>query len=135
MKFHVTDASKYLASVNKLVGNGNEVVFGKGVGNSYIRSIQSGRKAHLQEDNGIYVLEVMFMDGDLVFAGKIVVDSGAAENVMPSGVLNHTEMKGKEPGVRFMSANGKEMWNYGRKQVRFVPKEFYDETSGFPRRT
>ena len=135
MKFHVTDASKYLASVNKLVSSGNEVVFGKGIGNSYIRCIQSGRKAHLQEDNGIYVLEVMFIDGDLVFEGKIVVDSGAAENVMPSNVLNRTEMKGKEPGVRFMAANGKEMGNYGRKQVQFIPREFYEGTSGFPRRT
>ena len=132
MQFHVTDASKYLASVNRLVEAGNEVVFGKGAGNSYIKNKATGSKANMVEDNGIYVLEVMFIEGNVAHQGKIVVDSGAAENVMPSDVLKGTEMKPKTPGIRFVAANGKEMNNYGRKQVHFVPREFWEaDPSGF----
>ena len=41
MTFHVTDAKKMRASVNRIVEAGNEVIFGK---RSWIKNKESGKK-------------------------------------------------------------------------------------------
>ena len=128
MNFHVTDAIRILASVNKLVVAGNEVVF-KAEG-SYIKHCETGTKAMLLEENGLYMLDVMVVNGEVVTPAKIIVDSGAAENVMPNQMFRNVEMRDKKKGVRFMAANGKEMSNYGQKDLTFVPKEFWKAAGG-----
>ena len=85
-------------------------------------------------ESGIYVLEVMMINGEVVTPAKIIVDSGAAENGMPNHMFRGVEMKDKKRGVRFMAANGKEMNNYGQKDLMFIPTEFW-EASGFPRQS
>jgi hypothetical protein len=62
--------------------------------------------------------------GKLVFAGKgkITIDSGAAESVMPKEMLpNEPALEGqaKRSGVRYVAANGARMENHGEKKVRF----------------
>ena len=133
MNFHVTDATRILASVDKLVAAGNDVVFSKTKG-SYIEHCETGTKAMLQEENGLYMLEVMVINGEVVTPAKIIVDSGAAENVMPNQMFRNVEMKEKKKGVRFMAANGKEMSNYGQKDLTFIPKEFW-KAAGFTRQS
>ena len=59
--------------------------------------------------------------------GRTIADSGAAENVMPREDLPGLPVLEKQPGVRFVAANGGEIGNYGRKDVLFKP------ASSFPR--
>ena len=54
--------------------------------------------------------------------GKITIDSGAAESVLPADVVpNETLVEGeaKRRGVRYVAANGGKMENMGEKKVRF----------------
>ena len=54
--------------------------------------------------------------------GKVTIDSGAAESVMPRDMLQHeTLVEGapKKSGVKYVAANGAKMDNNGEKRVRF----------------
>ena len=54
--------------------------------------------------------------------GKVTIDSGAAESVMPRDMLSGeplVEGEAKKAGVRYVAANGARMENYGEKKVRF----------------
>ena len=67
--------------------------------------------------NGVYVMEVDFLvDGKRV-PGEVIIDSRAAECVMPKHLLPELKTLEKKAGVRFAAANGGEMGNYGRKIV------------------
>ena len=56
MTFQVTDVTKALGSVSKIVANGNKVVFdGSG---SFIENKRSREILWMREDNGVYVLDV-----------------------------------------------------------------------------
>ena len=69
-------------------------------------------------------MEVDFIIGDKKISGEIIVDSGAAECVMPRDFLPSVETLSAKPGVRFAAANGGEMGNFGRKLISFVPRDF-----------
>ena len=56
--------------------------------------------------------------------GEIIIDSGAAECVMPRSMLPNLETLAAKAGVRFAAANGAEIGNYGRKMIKFLPKDF-----------
>ena len=133
MTFHVTDAKKILASVNRMVEAGNTVVFaqpGK-PGGSYVQS-PSGTKAYMQKRRGIYVMDVAFLDGKTAVAGEVVVDSGAADNVMPNKILNSVELLEPEPRAIFVAADGNPIGNYGRKNLQFIPLAFWESEFGTP---
>jgi len=54
--------------------------------------------------------------------GKITIDSGAAESVMPMEILKEIQLKeskGSKAGVQYIAANGGRMPNLGEKQVHF----------------
>ena len=54
--------------------------------------------------------------------GKITIDSGAAESVLPTDLVpNETLIEGdaKRRGVKYVAANGGKMENMGEKRVRF----------------
>ena len=61
----VTDATKPLAAVSKMVKKGNRVVFDPQ--GSYIENIQTGKQISLIEAGGTYQMEVEYMCNDLVF--------------------------------------------------------------------
>ena len=124
MVFHLTDAKRMLASVDKMTSAGNEVHFGPAPEDNFVRHAETGKTIPLRRKNGVYILEVWFIvDGQKV-SGEIIVDSGAAECVMPRGMLPSLETMAAKAGVRFAAANGAELGNYGRKMVNFLPKGF-----------
>jgi hypothetical protein len=132
MNFHLTRSKRILASVAKITEAGNDVKFGKGPGNSYIQSVKTGRKIPLKLESNVYVMNVMVWDGEVKKKCKVVVGSGAAENVMPREWFQNIETAPRKKGVRFVAANGEELGNYGQKQVQFETME--DEVPVFSRR-
>jgi hypothetical protein len=129
MTFHLTDASKFLASVNRMTEAGNEVNFNRR--ESFIKS-PNGQKATLRKRGGVYVLDVVFLDGDRAVQGEVIVDSGAADNVMPNGMLGGVITREREHGVNFVAADGGRLGNYGRKDIQFIPLEFWEGEFGSP---
>ena len=54
--------------------------------------------------------------------GKITIDSGAAESVLPTGLVPKEELRegnAKKAGVKYMAACGTAMCNHGEKRVKF----------------
>ena len=52
----------------------------------------------------------------------MTIDSGAAESVMPRGMLEGEPLvheEAKRLGVKYVAANGAKMHNYGQKRIRF----------------
>ena len=57
--------------------------------------------------------------------GKITIDSGAAENVLPRDYLPEVPLKpslGSQRGACFIAANGSKMENLGQKRIDFMAK-------------
>ena len=61
MEFQVTDCQRPLASVNRIVENGNKVVFGDSSHGSYIENRKTGRRVPMKKVGGSYVLEVVYL--------------------------------------------------------------------------
>ena len=130
IRYHVTDATKYLASVTKMTQCGNRVIFDSD--RSYIQSKLTGQEMDLRSEHGVYKLDVVFLNGETAEKGTIIVDSGAADNVMPADGLQEVPMGSKDRNVNFSTASGKPMANYGRKDVEFVPVAFWESEYGTP---
>jgi hypothetical protein len=91
----------------------------------------------MKKKNGVYIIDVVFKVGKKMIKGEIVIDSGAAECVMPYEMLAGLEVLPKEKGVKFTAANGKELGSYGRKLVEFVTDGSHMmvvDAAGFTRR-
>ena len=69
-------------------------------------------------------MEVMVRCGDAWEKGQIIIDSGAAENMMPRQWYQQAKALERMNGVGFIAANGVEIGNYGRKFIEFYPLEF-----------
>ena len=130
MKYHVTDATKFLGSVRKMSQAGNRVIFDED--RSYIQCKKTGKEMNMIIENGVYKLDVVFLYGEKAERGKIVIDSGAADHVMPVGALPEVEIQPKQQGVNFTAANGKPMANHGKKDILFIPFDFWESEFGFP---
>ena len=124
MMFHLTDSKRMLASVDKIAAAGNEVRFGPAPADNYVMNIQTKKRIPLKKRNGVYVMEVWFIDGEKKIDGEIIIDSGAAECVMPTDFLPNLEKLAAKAGVRFAAANGAEIGNYGMTHINFLPKDF-----------
>ena len=130
MKCHVTDATSVLASVRKMTQHGNRVIFDED--RSFIQSKKTGLEMDMISEHGVYKLDVIFMNGSKAERGRIVIDSGAADNVMPCDGLSEVPIQPREPGVNFTSANGKPMANHEWKDVQFIPYDFWEAEFGYP---
>ena len=62
MKCHVTDATKFPASVKKMTQHGNRVIFDED--RSYIQSKKTGLEMDMISEQGVYKLDVVFMNGE-----------------------------------------------------------------------
>jgi hypothetical protein len=61
MKFQVSDVTKPLASVARIVEKGNVVQFGAGQNDSFILNVSTGRKIPLHREKGSFVLNVEYL--------------------------------------------------------------------------
>jgi hypothetical protein len=61
MRFQVSDVTKPLASVARIVEKGNVVQFGAGQADSFIKNVATGRKIPLHRENGSFVLNVEYL--------------------------------------------------------------------------
>jgi hypothetical protein len=121
MEFHVTEAKRMLAAVGRITAAGNVVRLGDNDGESYIENVKTKQRMYLRKERGVYVLDVLVMVNGQRRKCQMVVDSGAAENVMPREMLTELDLKPKLEGVKFVAANGEELGNYGRRSINFVP--------------
>ena len=56
-------------------------------------------------------------------SGKITIDSGAADSVLPRDMLvSEFPLLPKQEGIRFVAANGNVIGNYGRRNLAFQTK-------------
>ena len=83
LEFHLTKAKRILASA-RITEAGNKIHLSAVDGDSYIQNLTTRRKVPLVRQGGVYVIKAMFDVGSRRVRGTIVVDSGAAECVMPS---------------------------------------------------
>ena len=118
----MTDSKRMLAAVSRVMEAGNTVVFSKKWG-CYIENDQTMERMTMKKVRGVFVVEAKIWDGGKMADFEIVIDSGAADNIMPKEMLEGLEMMEKQAGVRFQGANGSELGNYGRKIFDFVPKQ------------
>ena len=87
-----------------------------------MENLSTSRKIPMEKHKGIYVMDVEVNEGGKWKKVEIVVDSGAADNVMPRDMLRNQKKMPRAEGVRFAGADGSDLRNYGRKLVEFVPK-------------
>ena len=121
MMFHLTDAKRMLASVDKIVAAGHRVKFAKKASECFIENVATGDKIFMQRENGVYVIKVWVQTGEKRKRATIVVDSGASECVMPKDWLEELPKLKPTAGIRFTCAKGKDLGNYGRKLIEFLP--------------
>ena len=84
MTFQVAKTTKALASVSKIVGNGNAVVFDSD--GSYIMNKQSGEITWLRAENAVYLLDV-----------QVAPSSWTPEQGIPESVMREPAGHGKDP--------------------------------------
>ena len=84
MTFQVAKTTKALASVSKIVGNGNAVVFDSE--GSYILNKQSGDVTWLREENGVYLLDM-----------QVAPASWTPEQGIPECVMSGSASRGSDP--------------------------------------
>ena len=123
MTFHVTDSKRMLAAVSRIMEADNTVVFSKRFG-SYVENDKTGERMEIKKTRGVFHIDALIWDGQKMLESEIVIDSGAADNVMPRDILSGLELMAKDEGVRFQGANGAELGNYGKKKIRFLPSEW-----------
>jgi hypothetical protein len=121
MIFHKTTAQKILASVHKIVAAGNVVHFGPTNEECFIQNIASKKKIMMKEERGVYTIKVKVLSGKREVTSSIVVDSGAAECVMPKDWYPDSQQMEEKKGVRFAGAKGQDLGNFGRTLLEFVP--------------
>ena len=86
-----------------------------------MKHIETGRKIQMVKEKDVYVAKVWVHVGDKKVKGTIVVDSGAAECVMPAEWFPEIETMPPKKGVTFAGADGSPLGNYGRKLIEFTP--------------
>ena len=123
MNFQVAGVKKALAAVSKITNAGNDVHFGKEAKDCYIECRASGKRIQLRKEGNVYIFYALITLGSKKKRVKIVVDSGAAENVMPHGWFPELSTQPAEAGVHFVAADGSPLGNYGRKKITFVAEE------------
>ena len=112
-----------LAAVSKMVEAGNTETFSKKHGNC-IENDTTGERMRVDLNKGVYTIKAKILEKGELKDYEIVIDSGAADNVMPKSILQGVQLLAKQAGVRFAGANGNELGNYGRRKISFVPAEW-----------
>ena len=97
-----------------MVMAGNRVVLDSD--DSYIENRKPGERMKLKVNDGNYVFDVQYKDGEV---DEFTLDSGAGVNVWPQGHRDDIPMMPKRSGLLMCAANGTEIQNLGRNIVQF----------------
>jgi hypothetical protein len=84
-----------------------------------------------EKEEGVYVMKVHVESSGRWERGELVMNSGAAGNVLPRDILEGINMMERKEGISFIAANGKELRYHGQKQVRLAPIDVEEETFFF----
>jgi hypothetical protein len=116
--FHVTNSIHPLASCGAVCRAGNRVVLDlEDEEGSYMENRVTKEKMRLRlSDQNTFCFDVEYPDGT---EGSITLDSGAGASVWPKSLLAGIPMLPKAKGLRLIAANGSEIRNYGRADIRF----------------
>ena len=68
--FQVTEVSKPLASVSRILDKGNRVVFDRGPDGSYIQNTKTGEWFPLKEEKGTFIMEVDWLEPEAAKSGE-----------------------------------------------------------------
>ena len=108
----MNDSRKMLGSVDKFTEGDYQVKFRPCPKDSFIRNLETGRKVYLRKERGIYLPDVFLLKDGKKVPGNTIIDSGAAECVMPKAMLPKIPLKEKKASICFAAASGGEMGNY-----------------------
>ena len=65
IQFQMTDVNKPLAAVSRILDQGNSVLFTRRDKGSCIINDTSGERVYMQEEKGVFVLDVEFFEPDM----------------------------------------------------------------------
>ena len=87
-----------MMAVSKMTGKGNKVILqGK---DPRILNERSGQKTAIRKEGNVYVMSAVVHDGEMKNKCKVIVDFGAAVNVMPHGRIPDVQRLEGKKGVR-----------------------------------
>ena len=112
MAFHLVDSKRILAAVFMIMDADNTVVFSKRWG-CYIENDVTGERMKVVRTKGVFMVKVKVWDGEKYVSEDIVIDSGAADNVMPKEVFGRLEMLEKQAGCGFKGRTGQSWGTMG----------------------
>ncbi len=119
MTFQVSGVQKPLASVKRIVEQGNIVCFGNGEGKNYIQNERTGEKIMMRPNGkGSYLMDLKFENGDIT---EVTVDRGAEESVCPRW---WGQQYGTPPAKVWMNLNGAgghSLGHFGERTVLMTP--------------
>ncbi len=70
-------------AVSRITQAGDYVIFWKGTDDNFVQSRRTRQKTKLHKEGNVYVMYVLVTEDDIFRWVKSVIDSGAAEHVMP----------------------------------------------------
>ena len=95
--------------------------FGSSDEECFIQNVTSKKKIMMKLERGVYTIKVKVLSGTREVTSSIVVDSGAAECVMPKDWYPDSQQMEEKKGVKFAGANGQDLGNFGRTLLEFIP--------------
>ena len=78
----------------------------------------------MTKEKGVYAMRVQVPVEGKTVKTRIIVDSGAAECVMPKTWFPEIKALPAKKVLSFAGASGDDIGNFGRKMVEFVPLGF-----------
>ena len=115
IEFQVAAVKKPLIAVKRIVEKGNRVLFGPKDEDNYILNQVTGDRINMKPNGrGSYLLDVNLVGGGNT---KIVVDSGAEENVCPYEWAEHFGLGPADRWLRFRDASGNWIEHFGKRVV------------------
>ena len=123
MGFHVCNVKRALASVARICGRGNKVVFDEEGGEgSYIENKRTGNRIKMRRKGNAWVVDVNMVGTGQ--SAEIWVDSAAEESVCPQEFGMEFGMSKAETEVRLVNASGGRIEHFGGRRIKALASGF-----------
>lgn len=123
MGFEVCNVKRALASVARICGKGNRVVFDSGSADgSYIENKHTGDRIKMRRKGNAWVVDV-----NMVGTGQpaeIWVDSAAEESVCPQDFGREFGLSKAESQIKLVNASGGKIEHFGGRRIKVVAAGF-----------